>query len=343
MFWQPHLGGWALFALATFPLKVLMWGSVGKAVVLTLVRETLGFVGTLGLREVYRRAPIGLGRPLRLAGVLVAGAMALSWVEAGCCGKLAFVAEAPALAGMQRMGTLYFRGMLYVVWGMLYFWIRGRMAERARMEAEAKAQRAELMLLRAQASPHFLFNAFNTILAGLEGDPKALQPVVQGLADYLRYSLRHKEMAEVLLSEEFEAALNYLTVEKARFGEDVEMGSHLGEGAMGARVPAVFLQPLEENAVKHGMKTSPMPLRVTMRADVLPDGRVWLEVANTGAWIEPGAGAGGREGGGQGLSILRRRLGLLYGDRHEFSVASAGGEVRVRVVIPASPMEGGVG
>jgi LytS/YehU family sensor histidine kinase len=322
-----------------------LWGSAEKAAALTLVRETFGFVATLGLWALYRRAPIGLGRPMQLAVVVMALGLGLAFLEAWCCGWLEFVSRPPSSPGLLRLGTIYFRGLLYSVWGMLYFWIRERMRDAARMralaEAEARAQRAELLLLKAQANPHFLFNAFNTILAGLEGEPKALQPMVQGLADYLRYSLRHREKADAPLSEEFDAAANYLAVEKARFGADLETECRLGPAARDSSVPAVLVQPLIENAVKHGMKTSPMPLRVSVTADMADDGRVCIEVTNSGEWIEPAAGGTEAHEGGHGLGILRRRLGILYGDRHAFDVEARHGEVRVRVMVPRmSAMEG---
>jgi len=344
LFWKCQVGGWAVYTLLTFPLKLFLWGTLERAVALTLLRETFGFVGTLGLWAVYRRAPLGLGRPVRLGVVLLGLGLGLSFLEGLCCGWLEFVARPPSSMGVIRLGTVYFRGLLYAVWGLLYFLIRERIKEASRAaalaEAKAQAQRAELLLLRAQANPHFLFNAFNTILAGLDHEPRALQPMVQGLADYLRYSLRHKEKAEALLSDEFEASVNYLTVEQARFGADLETECRLGTAARHALVPAVLVQPLIENAVKHGMKTSPMPLRVSVMADLAGDGRVCIEVTNSGEWIEPAThGAEGHDGG-HGLGILRRRLGILYGDRHTFEVEAGRGQVRVRVMVPRMPAMG---
>ncbi len=345
LFWRFQVGGWLAYTVLTFPLKLFFWGSAENAAAMTLVRETFGFVATLGLRALYRRVPIGLGRPMQLAVVVMALGLGLALLEAWCCGWLESVSRPPSYPGLPRLGIIYFRGLLYSVWGMLYLWIRERMRDAARMralaEAEARAQRAELLLLKAQANPHFLFNAFNTILAGLEGEPKALQPMVQGLADYLRYLLRHREKADAPLSEEFDAAANYLAVEQARFGADLETECRLGPAARDSSVPAVLVQPLIENAVKHGMKTSPMPLRVSVTADMADDGRVCIEVTNSGEWIEPAAGGTEDHEGGHGLGILRRRLGILYGDRHAFDVEARRGQVRVRVMVPTmSAMEG---
>src|SRR5262249_9222664 len=154
-----------------------------------------------------------------------------------------------------------------------------RERELALAHAESAAARAELQVLRAQVDPHFLFNALNTVLAGLDREPRALAPVVQGLADYLRYSLLNRKATFVSLGGEFGARMSYLVVEKARFREGLEIDGHFDEGVRSLAVPVVILQPLVENAVKHGYKSSPPPLRVRVHVTAVDGGGADIEVA----------------------------------------------------------------
>src|SRR5262249_39606964 len=142
----------------------------------------------------------------------------------------------PATSGPQgTMAAFWFRGVVYLTWSLLYFLIRqvivSRERELALAHAESAAARAELQVLRAQVDPPFLFNALNTVLAGLDREPRELAPVVQGLADYLRYSLVNRKATFVSLGDEFEATMSYLVVEKARFREKLEVDGHLDQQA----------------------------------------------------------------------------------------------------------------
>jgi LytS/YehU family sensor histidine kinase len=235
-------------------------------------------------------------------------------------------------------GIFYFRTVLCLCWSLLYFGIK-QMREGAERdlrlaEAESSRQRAELQMLRAQMNPHFLFNALNTIRAELGKPGNNLKNVVQALAEYLRYSIEHRNDDLVEIGTEFDAVVGYLTVEKARFREELAIDCQIDETARTATVPGIFLQPLVENAIKYGRQTSEIPLKISVRVFPPKSGRIRMEVSNTGRWMEPDPR---RKLGGVGLSNLRQRLALIYPGRHSFGTAEENGWVTASIEIPFSP------
>ena len=181
-----------------------------------------------------------------------------------------------------------------------------------------------------------LFNALNTVLAGIGPDQERLTGVVQGLADYLRYSLLHRHAVMVPLGDEFDAALNYLVVEKARFRDGLLVHTHIDDLARAVSAPGVILQPLIENAVKHGYKSSPAPLRLAIDIRSKPDGGAVIDVTNSGRWVVPPAQRQEGDASGHGLESVKRRLALIYPDAHRFELLTAGEQVSVRIHLPSA-------
>ncbi len=332
LFWRVQIVGWALFTVLSMPVKVPFLGWE-NALLVTLWREPLGFLLTSALGVLYRR--VKTENPLLLAACVIPTSLATSALDVLV---LSFLPGPPAAGPLGTVTAFWFRGVVYLTWSLLYFLIRQVMTSRERAlglaRTEAAAHQAELQILRAQVDPHFLFNALNTILAGLDRAPHTLAPVVQGLADYLRYSLINRKATFVSLGDEFEATMNYLVVEKARFREGLEFDGSLDEPVRSLPVPVVILQPLVENAVKHGLKSSPPPLRIRVRVSAVAGGGADVEVANSGRWIEPPVERDPREASGAGLELLRRRLQLIYAGAHGFEVDARDDEVSIRMHLP---------
>ena len=331
LFWRFQLAGWVLFAVATFPLKLAAFPTVGAVVVLTLTREPLGFLLTCGLRNLYRRRPRREARSLQLA-LFVLGVSAVAGLVDGALGRTVSRLLGHPEDPVFTLGVVCFRATLYLTWSLLYFWIKalhaGQARELALARAETSRREADLQLLRAQVNPHFLFNALNTILATLEPGQARPQRVVEGLAAYLRYSLEHRTDQLVPLGAEYDATLGYLTVEQERFRDELVADCSIEESVRAVSVPAVLLQPLIENALKYSRQTSEPPYRVRLQVTATDPGSVAIEVANTGTWVEPAAISGPH---GTGLENLRRRLALLYPGRHRLETSSANGWVRVNL------------
>lgn len=337
-FWRWQLVGWTVHGVVSLPLKVEGFGSLRAALVATLVITPVAFILTGILRSVYVRLNLSPERPRELViPVLIASTIAAA-IDWGIISGAQRALDLYPASTVWLVGYTWLRGVQYLGWSTLYFWILSTQAARERavnlVRAESAAHEAELQMLRAQIDPHFLFNSLNTVLAGLGRDQHALSGVVQGLADYLRYSLANRHSALVPLGEEYDAMMNYLVVEKARFRDDLEINAHMDPGARGVPVPGVILQPLVENAIKHGYKVSPLPLRLRIAIHAKAGGGATLEVANSGRWIQAPVKREAGDAGGVGLESLRRRLSLLYKDTHGFDVVTGPDDVVVRITVP---------
>lgn len=339
LFWRIQLLSWIAFSVLSMPLKTLAYGSLSGAVIVSLYRDPLGLILTSAFRRIYGRLGLSSERPWRLGSHILMISMSAGMFDAITCAwftKGVMKEGPPAWV----FAMFCFRSMIYFTWSFLYFWIRDQMAARKRLldlaHAETAARDAEILMLRAQVSPHFLFNAFNTILADIDSRPASLAPVVQGLADYFRYSLTSSQDLFVTLGEEFDAMVNYLRVEKARFRDSLVVDCHIDPAARHLQVPGVFLQPLVENALKYGHRTSPTPLRVSLRITSTAQGGARVEVTNSGTWLAP-RGPHSHGGHGQGLANLRERLGLLYQNRGLLRVPSAEAEGPVTVAVEFPP------
>ena len=336
-FWRFQLAGWATFEILSFPLKVAILGTIEAAIIASILRDGMAFWLTLGLRFIYRRAyrermPIGRIAMILLIGCLGAGS--LLTLFSLILERIIALEEEQLFGALAVFRLFYFCTSIFVGWSFLYFGIklmRDADARELRLAKIDTARReAELQMLRAQMNPHFLFNALNTIRAGIGEKVRELIPVIDGLAGYLRFSLAHRKDDLVAMQDEFEALVDYLSVEKARFGDELELDCQIDSAARKIAVPGVLLQPLVENSIKYGRTTSPVPLRVRIRV-VSEPGFLLIEVANSGRWVEPQPHD---QLGGVGSGNLRQRLSLLYPGRHNFDLTTENGWVQARIRIP---------
>jgi len=198
-------------------------------------------------------------------------------------------------------------------------------------QLERSLAEARLLALRYQVNPHFLFNALNSAIALVQHEPARVTPFLYRLADFLRGALRAERLLTVPLAEEVGKLSAYLDVEKVRFEQRLEVTLDCPAELGQCQVPELILQPLVENAIKHGMRQPAKVHRIRLRAG-REGGRLLLEVANTGRLV---AGtAPGRDTGGIGLKNLRERLQLLYQERGKLTLIEAEGWVFARLSLP---------
>ena len=332
-FWQLQLGGWILYLI----VPLAMWFSGGaqspEVQWLAFTRGASGFLFTSALRPLCLRIfRHGIRYPTFLPLLLVA-AIALGILELEAMlllGRLLGFTSAGLAPLEVYLGILLLRSIVLFLWLLLYF---GLKSLRRSFEREREFGKAEARLLRAQMNPHFLFNALNTIMA-VRKDAAKVELVTQSLADYLRFSLQQEQgLEQYALGQELDALQEYLRVEKARFGPDILWRIDAGEEARRTRVPSALVQPLLENAIKYGQETSPRPLRVSITAQVVRD-QLLLEVENSGHWVEQGASRTGRIG----LTNLKRRLALVYGEAASLDIRDTPSTVKVCLALPARPL-----
>ncbi|HHH28457.1 MAG TPA: hypothetical protein ENK57_08945 [Polyangiaceae bacterium] len=201
----------------------------------------------------------------------------------------------------------------------------------ALVEARAAADAAALEALRRRLEPHFLFNALNVVRATIRLDPMRARDLISDLADLYRYLLSHPEQAPV--EAEIEHAKAYLAIERARLGDDrLEVVVDLPQEVAGFVVPPLLLQPLVENAVKHGVARRDGPGRITLRARQEPASStlvIEIEDAATGKPMPPV-----ESGSGIALDTLRQRLAKRYGGRASLGLTPTENGMRATVRLP---------
>ena len=202
-----------------------------------------------------------------------------------------------------------------------------RERERKAAQLEASLAHARLLALELQTQPHFLFNTLNGIgaLVRANRNPEALS-MISGLSDLLRYALDRSSGAMVALEEEVGTVGRYLEIQRIRFADRLSYQTALAPDTRNAAMPALLLQPLVENAVRHGISRSEAPGRIAVRAARVGESVV-IEIFNTGR-----LDAAFRSG--IGLSTTLARLAELYGERAHFELAEHDGGVMARVTLP---------
>lgn len=191
--------------------------------------------------------------------------------------------------------------------------------------AKQTALVAELRALRAQINPHFLFNTLNSIAALIHSKPNEAEHVVEELADLFRYTLRASQFPTVSLEEELTATNRYIAIEKARFRDRMTVIRHVDDAVLDARVPSLLIQPLVENAVKHGVSKTEdncaIYLEITRKKNTIV-----LSVRDTG----PGfVSTDPKEvfPNGTGLANVRDRLNLHFGEQSTCTLLADGVEI----------------
>ncbi len=187
---------------------------------------------------------------------------------------------------------------------------RSQERERKALELSASLAQARLLALKMQLHPHFLFNALNAIATLVHKDPHAADDMIANLSNLLRLALDHSELHEVPLRKELEFLDCYLEVEQMRLGDRLRVEKQIEPATLGAMVPVMILQPLVENAIRHGIEPMRNPGVVTIRAE--REGMYLnLTVSNTGTGVFTSTPAASRPG--IGVANTRARLQELYG------------------------------
>lgn len=277
---------------------------------------------------------------------LAALAALLSAVGVNLLGHFLTLADAPeaiALYGEDETWVFLFTCSLVLTWvhltfGAIYAAFSQReqaQAQRRRFaEQEALARRAQLGMLRLQLNPHFLINTLNAV-SGLvmEGKTAEADDMLMRLTRFLRYALAQEDAGLVSLAEELRASRLYLDIERLRLGDRLRLDIDVEDRALDGRLPALLLQPLIENAVKHDIagKINGGDLIVSARCR---ERRLLIEVVNSSSAPGPAGEAAGTSMG-VGQENVKRRLRLMYGQAACFQAGPDGdGSYRVCIDIP---------
>jgi len=333
----------------TLFLPALIWATyvlietwiAPKIFILILAWGTHGLLLMLLMRVVLDRAFV-LPPPVRL-GVFTAApvifALAQTAVDSLATALLGDRAPAiPTPPGMLLSPVGVAFDLAFKLSFRLYLWIFGfytvvmvlLSTVRGAYESRLRAQRSEIEALRLQVNPHFLFNALTGMdsLLALKRSDQARE-MLHGLSAFYRSTLMDRDDALILLEDELGALHDYAEVERIRFGDRLELLLDLPDDTGGTLVPPMILQPLVENALKHGDPGgAPIMVRLAVR---LQGDQVEIDIRNP---LVSGAPAPGT---GTGLANVKARLRALYGDRAGLEAGPHGGEWRTRAWMPRQP------
>jgi two-component system LytT family sensor kinase len=307
------LADWYVFALLSipagklarrFPFERRSWGRVAFLHVIYSVLFSFAFMGL--------RAGIGEIQ---------------NWIHPG--------AGLPFARGFSLL-TKTFQYNIWVYWVILSvchafdYYQKFHERELRASELEKRLAQAKLQALQSQMNPHFLFNTLHTISALMHKDVEAADRMVMKLSDLLRLALDNTETHEVPLTQELDFLKRYLEIEQTRFRDRLKVEMEIAPDTLRARVPNLVLQPLVENAIRHGIERHARPGRIVLRAE-RRNGLLELQVQDNGN----GLPAEGAKREGIGLSNTRSRLEQLYGANQKFELQNVQtGGLLARVVIP---------
>ena len=210
---------------------------------------------------------------------------------------------------------------MYFGWSLGYFWVRAEIQiiekERLILREKEESQKMELQLLRFQLDPHFLFNTLNGIIAEIPSNQDSAIEMISELSSYLKYSLDHRGEMISRLSSELDATASYLRIQTTRFGERLQTRIEATQSARARTVPSFILQPLVENAFKHGFSAMPSPWLMEITADTTGDFLV-IRIRNQGRLNQSD------QAFGVGLESVAGRLNIHYPKRSRFTLEQEG-------------------
>jgi signal transduction histidine kinase len=251
------------------------------------------------------------------------------------------IAPMRGLLAQMFLGNLPRYCVVVAVSQVVFYYSRYHERQVTASQLEAQLAHAQLSALKMQLEPHFIFNVLNAIVTLSRKDPAAAESMTLQLAELLRMSLESVDIHEVPLSRELQFLECYLRIQQTRFSDRLTVAYHIDPSVLNAAVPHLVLQPLVENAIRHGIGPRLAPGRVDINASQL-GGRLHLEILDDGVGWPPKSAGPPRAG--VGLSNTRARLRQLYGNEFEFECASApGGGCSARIVLPFRPLSSACG
>lgn len=319
---------WLFFGIAFGGVISLASGTPLANAMLFAIPMNVVYAFVAGYSAYYlcRAYPLGARRPGAITAVLTVAAVVsgVLWLLVGHLWNAVTVLPGVPWAGMVitpqlsaliiGLGILLY-GFAAAVHYLVIEFVRARGAERRELESMLMAQEAELRMLRTQIDPHFLFNSLNSISALTSVDAKAARRMTLELASFFRHSLGMEAHKMVTLAEELVLIRHFLAIEQVRFGARLQVEQEVAAAAAACLVPPMIIQPLVENAVKHGICNLPEGglIRISaQRAGSILHIRVDNPVDADQRGAAPGSGAG------IGLANVRQRLAGAY--KHDASI-----------------------
>jgi two-component system sensor histidine kinase AlgZ len=279
-----------------------------------------------------QHAALALGTHIATATISAAVWVGMAWALATLVDRSVGLERGGRLSS-EQMGLIFILGLLLYLLSVAIHYLfaaaeTSRAAERRALEAEVAARDAELQALKAQLNPHFLFNSLNSVASLAGSDPARARAMCIELGDYLRGTLNEQGAVLQPLKVELAMVRRFLNVESVRYGDRLRVVEKIDDGCADCAVPPLLLQPLVENALKHGI------------AQLVEGGEVRIGAECRGRqltlWVENPVDQDyrARPGAGVGLDNVRQRLEKVFGADARLRHAKRGDSYRAEVVLP---------
>jgi hypothetical protein len=346
-FWHFHIAGWFLFWCGDI-LLIVMQNIPCSEIIAQALDAPLGFLLGIALRQVYLTVDYKKLSILTLLALvfLWSAIFTFLWHVFMSTTRYNIVGPHTILLMANNKFAIPWLSQTMPVWfgwSTLYFgmkyWRDWDTEKKRAQQAVSLAQRAQLQMLRYQVNPHFLFNALNSVRALMDEDKKNAKVMITELSEFLRYSLLTRDHTEVTLQNELDAIRHYLSIEKKRFENNLDVTFEIDQQAQEYPILSFLIHPFVENAIKYGMKTSPMPLRIHIHASA-GYGLLRIKISNTGSWLEARTEfERTSHGTGTGMENVRARLENAYPNRYLLETQECDGWVHALLEIHVAPIE----
>ncbi|MFH1197287.1 MAG: histidine kinase, partial [bacterium] len=332
LFWLGHSLFWIMVTLETtivFPNSVESF----KAFLLLLIIGLEGYLITYFLRIIYKKY---LWHRFKILALVVLAFIysligGMLWAYITILINSIFTGESIITPLFILVQLISFNYTTIFLWSCLYLgykiWEEWNNQKLQLEKERALLRTSQLEALKYQLNPHFLFNTLNSARTLVRVDPPLAQEMLTQISEFLRYSLSEGKKNSVPLAREAEAINTYLDIEKIRFKDNLMIEYQMDPRAENFEIPVFLILPLVENAIKHGMKTTTIPLKILLKAEIV-DGYLQIEVANTGKWIESPVNEMDNNTG-TGLQNVRKRLENSYPGNYHFEIIKEENLIRV--------------
>lgn len=337
-YWRCQLIGWISYIGIQLMLASLLDRYEWKMTLFLVIISVIGLVVTHFLRKLIHQYHLKTWPIKRLmlwaTALLPLLSVAMTAIAYFISQAMASRHAAPQPSILEMLLQLSINWILvFLIWYAIYFAVaffkRYNQAEVEKWKMKALLNDTELQALRAQINPHFMFNCLTSACALTIEDPPKAQRVLTRLSDLLRHALATGEQPMVSVAQELSVTRKYLELESIRLEDRLAYHIDVGEESKQAQIPAMMMQMLVENGIKHGVALRPQGGRLEIDSD-LSQKHLHIRIRNSGRLTDEI-----QQGHGLGTKNVRDRLKLLYGDRAHFSLKQTGQEwVTAELQIP---------
>jgi len=341
LFWQLQIAGWFLLYLIYLTLYYRNYWDDSRTIGGLLITYIVGFLISLLLRKFYQQLKYESRSILLISVAIISSSILASnfwfWFDVLVTEVIyGNVQTLTKLTTDRYLSSIWSHSFVLFLWSSFYFGIKfwnDWGTEKIRAEkANALAHAAQLQMLRYQLNPHFLFNSLNSIRALVDEDKYRAKSMITELSEFLRYSLVSKNYSDVPLSNELEAMKHYFSIEKTRFEDKLEVSFNIDQNAEDFPVLSFLIHPIIENAIKYGMQTTILPLKIEISANLKNDTLV-LRICNSGKWVDPNSNNDERKSTGTGLENVKQRLENAFPEKHSLEIIKNKNSVCVEIGI----------